>query len=371
MSQFSLKLYTLRKASAMRIPVSGSFELTPRCNFNCRMCYIHMSAEEQMAAGKELTAEEWIAIGDQAVKSGMIYLLLTGGEPLLRPDFLDIYTTMAKKGVLMSVNTNGSLINEKIVECWQKHHPECINITLYGASEETYNRVCRIPNGYERAMRGIMMLKDAGVRMCINCTFTRDNVGDLEKIVAFSKKLQVPVKMAGYMFPPVRAGHGSEVDDSTLSPVEIGEASAIFDRLNSSEERIQRHCDYISRCLAGDDLSGFGEVRKLPQSRISSCMAGRSSFWITWDGRMLPCGMMEVNPREINGDFAAAWKATNEAMQRVLLPRECLDCKYQYFCPTCAAVGECTHGASDKVVRQMCERTKAYAEALLRAENKL
>ncbi|MCQ2354776.1 MAG: radical SAM protein [Clostridia bacterium] len=368
MPQLSLKMYSLRKAAALRIPLSGSFELTPRCNFNCRMCYIHMSAEEQAAAGRELSTAEWIELGDQAVKSGMIYLLLTGGEPLLRPDFLEIYTSILKKGVIMSVNTNGSLITEEIVDCWRRHRPENVNITLYGMSDETYGNVCRIPGGFERAMRGIMMLKEAGIRMCLNCTFIRDNVGDMEKIVEFSKKNGVPVRMASYTFPPVRAGHGNEVDDSTLGPCEIGEAAAKFDKLTLTPQDYAGRCDYISRCVAGEDVSKYPGSRLLPESRISSCMAGRSSFWVTWDGKLLPCGMLPTNSREINGDFASAWKATTEAIDKVLLPVECLKCEYQAFCPTCAAVGECANGATDKVARQMCDRTKKYVEVLLNKE---
>ena len=87
----SIKEYVFRRGTIEHIPVSGTFELTPRCNLNCKMCYIHMSEKEQCAAGKELTTKQWIDIGEQAVSQGMVYLLLTGGEPLIRPDFSEIY----------------------------------------------------------------------------------------------------------------------------------------------------------------------------------------------------------------------------------------------------------------------------------------
>ena len=126
----TIKQFVYRAGARKRIPVSGTFELTPRCNLSCKMCYIHMSAEEQRQRGNELTTEEWLHIARQAVKAGMIYLLLTGGEPMLRPDFVDIYREIIKMGVVISVNTNATLVTPEIVECFKQHPPECVHGTL-------------------------------------------------------------------------------------------------------------------------------------------------------------------------------------------------------------------------------------------------
>src|SRR5699024_6376908 len=116
------------------IPLSGTFELTPVCNMNCRMCYVRMSREEQEAVHPLRTAKEWLELGKTARDRGMLYLLLTGGEPFLRPDFREILSGLHQMGLLITINSNGTLIDESVVEWLKESPPVRINITLYGAS---------------------------------------------------------------------------------------------------------------------------------------------------------------------------------------------------------------------------------------------
>ena len=82
-----LSAYLHTRACRAGTPLAGNFELTARCNFDCKMCYVHLTAEEQRRRGRELTADEWLAIAEEARSHGMLFLLLTGGEPLIRADF--------------------------------------------------------------------------------------------------------------------------------------------------------------------------------------------------------------------------------------------------------------------------------------------
>ena len=154
MAKPSIRKFVHEAGARKRIPVSGTFELTPRCNLSCRMCYIHMSGEEQASRGRELTTEEWLTLGRRAVDAGMIYLLLTGGEPMLRPDFSTIYSEMVKMGVMVSVNTNATMVTPEILACFQKHPPETVNVTLYGASPETYGSLCGVRGATRRPLKG-------------------------------------------------------------------------------------------------------------------------------------------------------------------------------------------------------------------------
>lgn len=106
-----LSSYLHARAYRSGTPLAGNFELTARCNFNCKMCYVHLTAEEQQRRGRELTADEWLAIAQEARSRGMLFLLLTGGEPLIRKDFRYLLTELKKMGLLVSVNSNGSLID--------------------------------------------------------------------------------------------------------------------------------------------------------------------------------------------------------------------------------------------------------------------
>lgn len=360
----SIKEYVFRKGSIEHVPVSGTFELTPRCNLNCKMCYIHMTEQEQRMAGKELSAAEWIEIGRQAVDQGMVYLLLTGGEPLIRPDFCEIYTEMVKMGVVMSVNTNGILVNEKIIECFRHYRPETVNITLYGMSEETYDRICGNPKGFERVINGIHMLKAAGIRVCLNTTFTRYNRKDMDAIIDFAKAEKLPVRMAAYLFPPVRNGNIDTTDEVYLSAEEQGRLGAYFDSRTLEAEKLKKRQNYIKEIITKKEALEF-EADELV-CEASSCMAGRGAFWISWDGCMYPCGMLpsySVNLKETN--VQCAWKKIGRLAKEILMPSECTNCNYKKVCPSCAAVSWSENQSTSCVSKGLCGRTKEYVKAFL------
>lgn len=359
MSDQTIKQFVFHKGAAQRTPVSGTFELTPRCNLSCKMCYVHMSPEEQARTGKELTAEQWIQLGRDAVDQGMIYLLLTGGEPLLRPDFVEIYSALIQMGLLISVNTNGTLLTREIIDCFQKFRPEKVNVTLYGTSAETYGALCGNARGFEAAVRGVRMLKDAGIRVNLNTTFTRYNLDDMDAIIDFAKSEKIPVRMSSYIFPPVRNQHAP--DPLNLSAEEQGRAAAYFDLATMDDEQRAKRKNYIRNLVDGKN-----DTKDIPESKVSSCMAGRGAFWISWDGNMYPCGMLSDFSQDVlNQEFRVAWHNTCESVKTMLLPAECSACQYASICATCAAVSQSTHGATNIVVGQMCERTKAYAKAFL------
>lgn len=362
MSEIDIKKYVYRKGAIRRIPVSGTFELTSRCNLSCRMCYVHMTKDEQDKKGRELTTQQWIDLGREAVDAGMIYLLLTGGEPLLRPDFVEIYTSLIKMGLLITVNTNATLLTPEILECFRKHRPEKVNVTLYGMSDETYGSLCCNSRGFDMAVKGILAMKEAGIRVNLNTTFTKLNVQDMDRIVAFAKSHEIPVRMAAYIFPPVRNGHTEE--DVNLAPEEIGRFAAYFDWITLDAEQRQKRVSMIQNALSKEPLPAENQ-----ESRISGCMAGRGAFWISWDGKMYPCGMLSdfaVDTMELG--FTQAWKETCQWVKTMYLPRECLSCKYQSLCPSCAAVFQCANQATDQVTRSLCDRTRAYAHAFLEME---
>lgn len=364
MASRSIKEYVFRKGAMKHAPVSGTFELTPRCNLNCKMCYIHMTEKEQRLVGKELTTDEWLEIGRQAVNQGMIYLLLTGGEPLIRPDFCEIYTEMVRMGVMVSVNTNGILINDEILKCFCQSRPEAVNITLYGMSEETYGTVCGNQNGFERAINGIHMLKEAGIRVCLNTTFVRCNLKDMDAIINFAKEEKLPVRMAAYLFPPVRNRYANHADGIYLSAREQGIAGAYFDSKTMDPQKLQKRQYYIKENIAKNETFTLEEDEMICE--VSSCMAGRGAFWVSWDGCMYPCGMLpdaSMNLKET--EFGSAWQKMGELARGILLPAECTNCRYKKVCPSCAAVSWSMNKAYDQVPEDLCKRTEAYVNKLL------
>ena len=179
--------YLHDKATALIIPINGTFELTARCNFNCAMCYVHLSAEEQRRRGRELTGAEWIEIAEQAKKAGTVFLLLTGGEPLIHPDFEMIYRKLKTMGFMISINSNASLIQGKMLELFRQEPPYRLNLTLYAVSNAGYERQCGVPC-YDRVLKNIQALRDAGINLRINLTITPTNRAEMPELIHTAKE---------------------------------------------------------------------------------------------------------------------------------------------------------------------------------------
>ena len=112
--------YLFQKASARKVPLSGTFELSPVCNFACKMCYVRKTPGQLQEEGKTLIPwQDWLELAEQCRGAGTLYLLLTGGEPFLYPGFRELYERLHAMGFLLSINTNGTLLDEETV-AWLK-----------------------------------------------------------------------------------------------------------------------------------------------------------------------------------------------------------------------------------------------------------
>ena len=169
------------------IPVSFDLELTARCNNDCRHCYINLPAGDREARARELTFDEIIAVADQAVELGALWCLLTGGEPLLRPDFSDIYVALKRRGLLVSLFTNACLLRPEHIELFRRYPPRDVEITIYGAQRETYERVTRVPGSYDAFLRGVRLLDEGGVGASYKATVMRSNAHELAAMAEFGR----------------------------------------------------------------------------------------------------------------------------------------------------------------------------------------
>lgn len=357
-----VRRYFYQKAARERIPISGTFELTPRCNMNCAMCYIRMSEKELCRHGRERTADEWIDLGRQCADAGMLFLLLTGGEPFLRKDFRRIYTELKKMGLLITINTNATLLDEDTVSWLASDAPARVNVTLYGGSNETYHRLCGHPTGYDAAVRGIELLRQAGILVNINSSFTCYNLSDMDAIVRFGQDRGLRVNAATYMFPPVRKEGAVEWNaDVRFTPEEAGAARAKADLLLLPPHLWERKL----RCI--HEIHEDEECQRTLDEKMG-CMAGKAAFWVTWDWRMTPCGMMNspVVRLEDTG-FRQGWETIMEQTDLLRLPAECGKCSMRPACMICGALstaetGQC-HGKPD----YLCRLTKSYLSELEKA----
>ncbi len=330
--------YLHDKGAREGIPVSGTFELTQRCNFECEMCYVHDCTQKT----DPLSAEDWLNLAQQAKEAGTVFLLLTGGEPLLREDFEYIYRALAKMGFVISINTNGSLL-ENYIKLFDELPPNRINISLYGADNSAYKKLCR-NEAFDKVLSSIKKIKELGISMRINTIFTPENISEYKKIVDISKEMNIPIMPTTYSYPPIRLGKKNE--NSRFSPEEAAEYISLID-----EYRFDK--DYYSERIK--------KILSLPKGATENkvrCRAGRASFWITADGIMRPCGMMpSPDSRPLDVGFIKAWQDIKSETEVIRLPEECLACKYAGICNVCAAMCKAETGDFSKRPEYICRMT--------------
>ena len=344
--------YLYRKASAAGVPLSGTFELTPVCNMDCKMCYVRLSKQEQQAIGPLADAERWLQLAQAARDAGMLYLLLTGGEPFLHPQFREIMEGLHKMGFIISLNTNGTMIDEATVAWLKTCPPVRVNISLYGASNETYRRLCGNPNGFTQVTKAIALLQEAGIGVKLNCSLTPENVPDLPEITEFAQKNGLVVQVATYMFPSVRKDENMTGKNHRFTPEEAAYYMAYADYLTLGKERFLSG-EYSEVVDPKEHCADLGDGIR--------CRAGRCSFWITWQGNMTPCGMFPVgdSPNVFQVPFLTAWKAVKEKTAAIRLPAQCAGCNVKDVCRACAAMVVTESGDFQKVPQYRCDMMRA------------
>ncbi len=352
--------YLSRKAAMLGLPLSGTFELTPVCNMACKMCYVRMTAQEQQAIAPLGTTEQWLSLARSAQSQGMLYLLVTGGEPFLRPDLPELLGQLQSMGLLVSINTNGTLIQEKTVEKLCQTPPVRLNITLYGASDDTYSRLCGNPRGFTQVDRAIRLLQEAGLAVKLNCSLTPHNAHDLDAMFAYARERALFLQASSYMFPPVRKDPAMVGKNQRFTPEEAAYYSARIACHTQGAENFIRQVENAPLPPEPEDCGtyeGDGDAM--------TCRAGRCGFWVTWDGRLLPCGMFpgENAPNVFTGDFAAAWEQVKRQTAAIRLPAQCAACQAKDRCKTCAAMVLSETGSFSQAPKYRCAMTENYPKA--------
>lgn len=346
-----------KKAELLKLPVSGTFELSPLCNLNCRMCYVRKEKRQLTGYGLR-SAEDWIKLGKEARDAGMLFLLLTGGEPFLYRDFPKLYQELSRMGLVISINSNGTLIGRQEVEWLKESPPKCINVTIYGSCENTYEKLCGDGKGFRKAVNGLEMLKDAGIPTRINVSITPDNREETEEIFRIGKSLSIPVRAASYMFPPVRKEIFSTGMEARLSPEEAAAALYQTEKNTMSAAAMEKKAEFVRTIKEAKEKQFHGN-KKPPMS----CRAGLSSFWITWDGQMTPCGMLEKPSKPVfETGFEEAWKYISKERERIVTSVTCAACPMHKICPSCAASGFAETGRTDGTPDYLCRMMECYCQ---------
>lgn len=347
-----------RRAAAFEI------EITNRCNNNCRHCYINRPANDMEEKIKEMSLEKISYIADQAVALGSLWCLVTGGEPLLRDDFPIIYLLLKKKGFLISVYTNACLITEEHIALFKKFPPRILEVTVYGVSRATYEKVTCKPGSYNAFQHGLDLLIKNKIKVRLKAMALRSNFHEFSDIANFCRQHTHDY----FRFDPFlhlrfdrNAERNQEILSERLTPDEIVSVEASDSkRLNS----LKKKCDRL--ILNDHDLKSC--------QHIFRCGAGANSFTISADGKFRVCSSLwhpdcifDLN----TGSLAEAW---NHFVPQVLAStssnlhflEKCHACPIFSLCMCCPAHAYLESGRLDHWDEYFCQVAHARADALQR-----
>ncbi|MDD5155133.1 MAG: radical SAM protein [Candidatus Omnitrophica bacterium] len=337
-------------------------EITARCNNNCRHCYVNLPADDKKARESELSPAGIKSIAGQAIDLGALWCLITGGEPLLREDFLDIYLYLKQKGLLVSVFTNATLISDKHIQVFKKYPPRNIEVTVYGVTKETYERVTRKPGSFDAFMRGLNLLLKNGIKVRFKAMALRSNVRELPRIAQFCRERTKDY----FRFDPLLhlrfdgdAKRNSEIRSERLSAQEIVE---IEEADSERSEALKKGCDKLI----------MPETEHINCNHLFYCGTGNGSFTVSHDGYFLLCSSLrhpgcifslkKTPLSEISKDFVL--KVRDMRSNRREFLDKCRKCGLFNLCLWCPAHSHLETGELDKPVEYFCEVAHARAQAL-------
>jgi radical SAM protein with 4Fe4S-binding SPASM domain len=344
---FSKRLHD--KAVGQRIPLAGSIEVTDRCNLRCVHCYINLPAADRQAQERELTCRELCGLLDQIVDEGCLWLLLTGGEPLIRSDFLHIYTYAKRKGLLITLFTNGSLVTPRIADHLAEWRPFAVEITLYGHTQETYEEVTGVPGSYGRCMRGIELLLERELPLKLKSmimTLNRHEVWDMR---AFAQGLGVD-----FRFDPVlnvRLDGDRRPAELRISP----EEAVALDL--ADEQRVKEWREFCDK---------FWGPPPQPE-HLYQCGAGVGTFHIDPYGQLSACLMSRVPSYDLRqGAFHEGWHDFMPQVRAQKWSREtpCRNCELLALCGQCPGWAQMEHGDQEAPVEYLCQIAHLRVQAL-------
>jgi radical SAM protein with 4Fe4S-binding SPASM domain len=333
-----------------RVPVEVSIEVTHRCPLECQHCYNNLPMSDAKARKEELTFEEHVRLLDELVDAGCLWLLYTGGEIFARKDFLDIYTEAKKRGFLITLFTNGTMITERVADHLAKYRPFNIEITLYGATRESYEALTRIPGSFDRCMRGIALLMERGLPLKLKTVPTSLNVHEVYEMKRFAEQdLGVEFKFDPLVNPRT---------DCSQSPLAV--------RL-SPEQAVALEFRDPARRSAYREIAESERTANVPRaSKRYTCGGGQNGCALDPKGKMTICVLSHQDGYDLrSGSFREGWNGRLAEIRAIDNTREtiCTNCRIRSLCSMCAANGELESGDAETPVDFLCQvaHLRAYA----------
>ncbi|HYV18138.1 MAG TPA: radical SAM protein [Verrucomicrobiae bacterium] len=331
-----------------RVPLNGSLELTFRCNLRCVHCYI-----PDFSGTGEMTTAEIRRILDETADAGCLWMLLTGGEVLSRADFPEIYRHAKGRGMLLTIFTNGTLLNDRIADLFAEYPPLGVEITLYGMSDETYERTTGMPGRFRRVREAVERLAARRVKLTLKTVAMQGLVEELPAMRAWADSLGLPFRYDGTI-------HGRL--DGSMQPVAARATPSEIVGLDAADPERRAHWQRF--------YDQF--VRTTPKTdRLLSCGAGLQSFHVDPRGWLWSCEALPLDGYDLrHGSFLEGWNGiVGKVRERRAAPDNvCVRCELKSLCDRCPATAILETGSPDGWIPHFCELTHRRA-ALLESES--
>jgi radical SAM protein with 4Fe4S-binding SPASM domain len=328
-----------------RIPIEGTVETTFRCNLSCVHCYVNQPAGDAAERARELPLERLKSLVDEVVEAGCLNILFTGGEVLVRADFPDLYLHAIRRGLLVTVFTNGTMLTDRIADLFDEYRPAAVEITLYGMTRETYDRVTQVPGSFDKCLAGIERLVSRGVPLKLKTMALSWNRHEVDSMREYAQGLGLPFIFDGLLNPRVDCGanRNGELQLSAEQLVALDLADP---------ERMADFRDFCARFVPAP-----GDVAA-PAEMVYQCGAGQTAFTIDPYGHLQMCQLSRKASFDVReAPFDDGWNGLFPRLRerRWQTQSICRTCNLISLCGSCPGAAEMETGSIEGIVPQFCE----------------
>jgi len=320
------------------------FELTFRCALRCRHCYSDCYNKTKYLK-RELGTKEVKIILDEVYKSGVLWLCFTGGDPLARLDFLDIYAYAKEKGFIITVFTSGYYINRGIIKHLKQSPPFAIELTLNAVNKELYERISRVKGSFIKVMEAIDLILKEGLPLKIKTQITKDNVKEVPRIKKFLAKLGLEFIPSYILYPRL---------DGDLTPCNLRVPAQELLNLNG---RTQEKEGTVSE-PAEERCNIRQQKDKKYNFPLFPCVVGSGDgFRIDPYGNVFLCSLMrdyKFNLLQVKIDYALDKLLRFFRKRRFLNGSSCEYCSLRKYCAWCPGRAYLEKGNLEAPIEYYC-----------------
>jgi radical SAM protein with 4Fe4S-binding SPASM domain len=336
-------------------------ELTERCNNNCIHCSINLPADDIDAKQKELSTEEVKKILAQAISLGCISVRFTGGEPLLREDFEELYIFARKSGLKVLIFTNATLITPHLAELFSYIPPlEKIEVTVYGMKKSSYEAVTRVPGSFEAFWQGVGLLLEKKVAFVVKAVLLPQNKDEMDEFENWAATIPWMNRPPSYsMFFGLRSRREDDIKNESIKGLRLKPEEGLKILSRRKNEYIKEMKDFCSKFM------------RPPKDKLFSCGAGCGGCVDAY-GYFQLC-MLVRHPACIydlkNGSLKDALTNFFPKLREIKANnseylKRCAKCFLKGLCEQCPAKSWAEHGTLDTPVEYLCDVAHAQARFL-------